>query len=104
MLSYLRLQSLGRYAPVDFLKHGGSNADIFWKLKSMFLNSKTTNVVLQLNELVATLQNRIRGLSLTTAQEIQTAGIGAFPPIVSAPRIKRGRRQPRTKRLRIAKS
>ncbi len=39
-------------------------------------------------------------LSLPTPQEIQAAGIGDFPPIVLAPRIKRGGGRPRTKRLR----
>ena len=39
-------------------------------------------------------------LSFPTPHEIQTGGIGAFPPIVLAPFIKKGRGGPRTKQLR----
>jgi hypothetical protein len=43
MLSCLNMQNLGCYAPVCFLKHEESSADIFLQLKSLFLNSKATN-------------------------------------------------------------
>jgi hypothetical protein len=85
MLSCLNMQSLGRYAPVYFLKHGeqvqtySSN----WRACS---SSQTLGMHLW-NLPVATFQNSFREqeLSLSTHQEIETGGIGAFQPIVLAP-------------------